>query len=56
MQIRRIFLFTLGFTQEKYVKHIPSDSHETCLHMYTHVFSLQVKMAVRSTVSNVNLL
>ena len=35
-------LFTLDPTQE-----ITSDSQETSLQMYTHIFSLEVKMVLR---------
>ena len=40
-QFRQIYLFTLDSTQEIY---IPSESQETSLQTYTHVFSLEVKM------------
>ena len=35
------FLFTLDSPQEIY---IPSDSQETSLQMYAHIFSLKIKM------------
>ena len=41
MQFRRVCLFTLDSTQEIYV---PTDSQETNLQIYTHIFSLEVKM------------
>ena len=41
MLFRLICLFTLDYTQEIY---IPSNSQETSVQMYAHVFSLEVKM------------
>ena len=40
-QFRRICLFTLDSAQEIY---ITSDSQETNLQIYTHVFSLEIRM------------
>ena len=40
-QSRRIYLFTLDYTQEIYIL---SDSQETSLQTYTHGLSLEVKM------------
>ena len=41
MEFRRIYVFTLDSTQEIYV---PIDSKETSFHIYTHMFSLEVKI------------
>ena len=41
MEFRQICLLTLDSTQEIY---IPSNSQEQILQMYTHMFSLEVKM------------
>ena len=46
VQEERICLFTLDSTQEIY---IPSDSQESSLQIYTHIFSLEVKMLEKLT-------